>query len=179
MTPAELKTKGLAWLDANVAGWRTSPGRERRVQAARWLCDVVKPRELSGRNDGAVVEALLANVGLGKGAPWCAAAQAFVADVAGVWRPEHGAASVREWRFQAGKVGRRILVKGAIRGDLLTKDYGGGKGHIGIMIKRLGPWIFGIEGNTGSGDAGSQREGDGMYRRVRLARFWDDAIRGD
>lgn len=154
------------------------PGRERRVLAAAWLCDVVKVRE-KGNNAGELVEAILASTGLPKGNPWCAAAQHVVALVSQTWHPKTGAASVRVWRDKGRTSGRAIPVKSAKRGDLLTKDYGNGKGHIGVCVRRLGPLIASIEGNTGSGEAGSQRDGDGMYRRTRLAKFWDVALNGD
>jgi hypothetical protein len=32
--------------------------------------------------------------------------------------------------------------------------------------------VYSIEGNTGPGESGSQRDGDGLYRRVRPRSFW-------
>lgn len=58
------------------------------------------------------------------------------------------------------------------RGSICMKNSGKGRGHIGIVVKTFGPWVTSIEGNTGPGEAGSQRDGDGMYRRTRLKRFW-------
>lgn len=180
MTATALIEQGQEWLEAHYDGYKTFPTRERRVLAAAWLCDAVKPRELSGRNDGAVVEAILANVGLPAGNPWCAAAQALIADVAKVLRPsrDEAPASVAGWRRWARKIKLDIPIKLIRRGDLVTKDYGGGKGHIGIVVKRIGPLIWTIEGNTGPGEVGSQRDGDGLYRRTRPAWFWSDAISG-
>lgn len=178
MTSQELVSKGQSYLAAKYPGYAVMSGRERRVLAAAWLNDLVKPREKTGNNDGEVVEAILQSCGLGKGNPWCAAAQTTVALVARVGKPIHNPASVREWRLWA-KHDRYIPVKSVQRGDLVTKDYHKGKGHIGIVVKRFGIWVTSIEGNTADGDTGSQREGQGMYRRTRLISFWSDAIRGD
>jgi surface antigen len=44
--------------------------------------------------------------------------------------------------------------------------------HVGIVEKILGPGrVQTIEGNTSPGDAGSQSNGDGVYRRERPARY--------
>ena len=178
MTSAQLKAEGQDWLRHKYTGYDKLPGRERRILAAAWLCDVVKPREQTGSNDGPVVEAILKNVGLGKGFAWCAAAQALIADVAKGWRPEEGAAGVMNWVRAARNVGRSKSVKNVVRGDLVAKGYGKGMGHIGIVIKRVGPVLWSIEGNTGPGEEGNQREGQGMYRRARMAWFWDYGIDG-
>jgi len=179
MTSQDLISQGRDWLNRKYPGYVSMSGRERRVLASAWLCDVIKPREATGNNDGPVVEAILANVGLGKGYPWCAAAQSLIADVAGVWRPKSGAAAVSTWRLAAKNSHRTIDLKDIQRGDLVTALYSNGTGHIGTVLIRIGPVVYSLEGNTGPGEEGSQRDGQGMYRRLRKVSFWHDAMRGD
>lgn len=171
--------QGKAWLLRKYPDYASKPSRERRILASAWLCDVVKPREATGNNDGAIVEEILANVGLGKGYPWCAAAQALIADVSNTWRPKSGAAAVSTWRLAAKNALRTISLNDIKRGDLVTALYANGTGHIATVLVRVGPLVYSIEGNTGPGAEGSQRDGQGMYRRIRNIKFWHDAARGD
>lgn len=179
MNPQDLINQGRDWLNQKYPGYVSKDGRERRVLAAAWLCDVIKPREATGNNDGPIVEAILASVGLGKGYPWCAAAQSLIADVAGVWRPKSSAAAVSTWRLAAKNALRTISLSDVKRGDLITALYPNGTGHIATVLVRIGPLVYSIEGNTGPGAEGSQRDGQGMYRRVRNISFWHDAMRGE
>lgn len=46
-------------------------------------------------------------------------------------------------------------------------------GHIGIFARQeSGGRLTTIEGNTSSGNRGSQRDGGGVYRRTRSINFW-------
>lgn len=129
--------------------------------------EAMKIRE-KGSNRGEWVEVFLDAAGVPPGNPWCASALTFACKVAGLETPI-GPAAVRNWHswFK----GRNRLVKPQ-RGDVCMKESGGGKGHIGIVVKVIGPIVFSIEGNTGAGESGSQRDGDGLYRRVRTKGFW-------
>lgn len=177
MTPEELVNEGQIWLGWKYPGYGLLPARERRVLAAAWLCDVKKPREKTGHNDGEVVEAIQACGHGSKGQPWCAYAQICIALVSRTWHANTGL--VADWRYEAKAAKRTILLTEVQRGDLVTARYPNGTGHIGCVLKRIGPFILGIEGNTGPGTEGNQRDGQGMYRRTRLLRFWHDAMRGD
>ena len=178
MTSEQLIDQGRVWLVGHYPDYWNKPGLERRVLSVAWLCDVVRPREATGHNDGEVVECLLKSAGVGKGNPWCAAAQSFCADVAKVWRPKSGSAAVLSWRLQ----GSPLSLTDVKRGDMLIRDHGLGKRHIGCALKVYNVlgirWVKSIEGNTSAGDEGSQRDGQGMYRRTRLLRFWTHAVKG-
>lgn len=62
-----------------------------------------------------------------------------------------------------------ILVDGNISSEAIYE--GSFNSWHGTSIHRMG--------NTGPGNEGSQRDGQGMYRRVRTVLFWDCGIRGD
>jgi len=154
-------------MEARYPGYDQKPAGERALLAFADL-ESMKIRE-SGNNRGEWVEVFLESAGVGPGNPWCASALTFACKVAGLAVPT-GPAAVRNWHqwFKA----RGKLVKTPKRGDVCMKDSGGGKGHIGIVVRVVGPLVYSIEGNTGSGDAGNQRDGDGLYRRVRTRGFW-------
>ena len=58
--------------------------------------------------------------------------------------------------------------KDARPGDLVLFDWDGGlPDHIGIVEVNKGSYIQTIEGNTSSGNSGSQSNGGGVYRRTR------------
>jgi cell wall-associated NlpC family hydrolase len=43
--------------------------------------------------------------------------------------------------------------------------------HVGIVVKPIGSGFWSVEGNTGSDGAGAvNREGDGVYRKLRRPR---------
>lgn len=178
MTYQGIVAQGQDWLGRHYAGYAALPPRERRALAAGWVCDVLRPREATGHNDGPEVQAILEGTGLHGDNPWCAAAQALIADVSRTWRPKEFAASVAKWRSAADLAGRRLQVRHAGRGDLVTKDYGKGKGHMALVLVNLKVLVKTAEGNTSPGEAGSQRDGQGFYRRWRLSKWWTDAIAG-
>lgn len=160
-------------LQSRYLRWELLENGERVLQAMAILADVVRVRE-SGTNRGYWVESFLAKCGLGPGYPWCAAALSFACDAVDVPRPAKGGASCAMWRAWARD--QKKLVTEPKRGRACVKDYGQGKGHIGIVVRTVGPLVWSLEGNTGPGEAGSQRDGDGLYRRVRSRRFWDHYI---
>lgn len=153
-------------MEQKYPGYAKFPNGERVLLCMAWLCDAVKVREL-GTNRGEWVSAMLDSAGVAPGNPWCASALTFACKVAEVKHPPHGAAAVRNWSqfFTEWDTPKRGMVA--------MKNSGNGKGHIGIVVKVLPlGMLWSIEGNTSSGEAGSQRDGDGLYRRLRHRRFW-------
>jgi hypothetical protein len=145
----------------------TSP-RESIVDQARSSIGI---REATGRNDGPMVDEILSSVGLeGTKSPWCAAFVVWVGDKAltrpfnpyprTAWSPimlEHPT-----WdRTRGGKPLQPADVFGIWFNSM------GRVAHTGIVEKNEGEWIVTIEGNT---NGGGSRDGDGVYRRRRLAR---------
>jgi hypothetical protein len=152
--------------------YNSLPNGERVLLAASVLVNDYKVRE-QGTNSGPWVEAFLAGVQLGKGYPWCAAFIEFCCDVADAsWGPaDRASAAVISWK-NAAKRDERNRVKPA-RGRLCLYVKADGTGHIGIVagVMENGK-VISYEGNTSSGEAGSQRDGDGAYRRIRPASKW-------
>lgn len=156
-------------MELRVKGFQALSDGERVLQVMAYLCDVIKIREKGGNNRGDWVEAILRNVGLGGGYAWCAAVVAYSCDVAQVSRPKGSlAAGVHNWKRWATKISQAPK-----RGNVCLRDHGKGLGHMGIVVRVIGPLVYSIEGNTGPGEEGSQRDGDGLYRRVRLKGYWN------
>lgn len=118
-----------------------------------------------GSNAGASVEKYLRSVGLGKGYSWC---MAFVyycyknaAQSLNVENPLYKTGGVlSEWNHRPHNQTKTPQV-----GAIFIMDFGGGKGHTGIVEEVLpGGKIKTIEGNTN--DDGS-REGYEVARRTR------------
>lgn len=147
-----------------------NPQTEQLVQLFAWLADEVKVRE-QGDNRGEYVDMFLKSADVAPGNPWCAAAVNWCCETLDLWTPPSGKALVKKWINEAIYRGR--LWENPARGRLCAKDYGGGKGHIGVVIRSGLGLVYSIEGNTSPGDEGSQRDGQGLYRRVRRASFWD------
>lgn len=148
-----------AWL--TQAEFDALPVSERMLLIGAYYADRVKVLEI-GTNGGYYVELFLRFCGLGRGNPWCAAFVAYCLHLAG-WThiPAQPAAVISWYRL-------RNVTKPQ-RGDLFCwLNPGGTTGHMGMVTRVLGPMMWTIEGNTQSGNAGDQRDGDGLYRRVRL-----------
>ena len=133
------------------------------VQVA--LSDEGKGEEPKGSNWGDYVKGLLASVGIGLPAAWCAAfvyhsfllASVQLGVKCGV--PRTGGV-LAMWNQS-----RDFRVQGMPQaGDIFIMDFGGGKGHTGIVVRVVGVHIETIEGNTN--DDGS-REGFEVARRKR------------
>ena len=65
-------------------------------------------------------------------------------------------------------------------GDIVFFDFSGKKvatNHVGIVESVSGSTITTIEGNTSSGNSGSQANGDGVYRRKRNLKYISCAYR--
>lgn len=144
---------------------------EQRVRAlviAQDWVDRVKPREVGGNNRGKWVERFLRYVGLGPGYPWCAA---FVSDVLGAAGfTKFKSAAVVLWRQWARD--NKCWHKEPAIGALCLYVKPNGTGHIGIVESFTALSVTSIEGNTSSGESGSQRDGDGAFRRKRSRGLW-------
>lgn len=107
-----------------------------------------------------------------QGGPWCAA---FVVDVL----EQEGNTLLKEvplpyytpsMEAWAKKTGRWKASKDCKPGDVLI--FGTTHAvHTGFLEKQKGSYVQAIEGNTTSGNGGSQTDGGGVYRRVR-PRSW-------
>lgn len=140
-----------------------------------------------GRNDGPAVRRYLRVTGLGPGYAWCAALTSWGFEVAGAPGPTDRAgrvirtAGARRFNEAVGTIPARLVLRGTHRpppGSVVTWQRGSGwQGHSGLVVRddnarvRGRPWYLRcgltVEGNTSSGRAGSQRDGDGVYRRER------------
>lgn len=132
--------------------------------------------EVGGNNHGPQVKLYLAEVGLPEGYSWC---DAFVS-----WC-FHQAAGGKKLPFESAGVAitynyaraHNWVVDRPLRGDLVVYDWQGNgtfDDHIGFVLRviQLGPILIlkTVEGNTSSGIAGSQSDGDGVFIRTRTIR---------
>lgn len=139
-------------------------------------------KEVGGNNQGPWVKKFLAEVGLPQGYAWCDAFQSYEEHAAAGQRLPIESASVAATFAEAQKLG--WVVARPRRGDLVLYDFDGdgqADDHIGIVVqvlhlpatkgKLLGFYLLKtVEGNTGSGKAGSQSDGDGVYIRTRAVK---------
>jgi hypothetical protein len=130
-------------------------------------------REVGGNNHGPWVKRFLAEVGLPEGYAWCDAFQSFEEEGAAGHRLPIESASVGQ-TYAMGKQLGWAVTKPA-RGDLVCYDFDGDgqfDDHIGLVVRvvALGPVLTlqTVEGNTSSGVAGSQGDGDGVFLRRRV-----------
>lgn len=109
------------------------------------------------------------------GVPYCAMFVTWVLRAAGMEPVGGDFAYVPYGINAASKAGRLVEKHAAIPGDYLCFDWDGDgiADHVGFVEANRGSWVQTIEGNTSSGQAGSQSNGGGVYRR---ARNWDDVI---
>lgn len=157
----------IALLTYPLVGWGTAPSRELVIEQARQAIGI---REATGRNDGSVVDEILSSVDLaGTKAPWCAAFVVWIGDKAftrpfnpyprTAWSP---IMLVRPtWDRQR----RGVPLKPADVFGIWFNSMGR-VAHVGLVEKNEGEWLVTIEGNT---NGGGLRDGDGVYRRRRLA----------
>ena len=158
----------IAFLTDSLA----SPGIEaQRILVIEQARKSIGIRELSGRNDGPVVDEILSSVNLeGTKAPWCAAFIVWVGDKAfgstlfnpyprSAWSPTF--LTKPTWdRQRKGTPLKPADVFGIWLHSM------GRVAHVGLVEKNEGDWLVTIEGNT---NGGGSRDGDGVYRRRRLS----------
>ena len=130
-------------------------------------------REVGANNHGPWVKKFLGAVGLPEGYAWCDAFQSFEMEQAAGHKLPIESASVLQTYVTAKQLGW-VVTKPA-RGDLVCYDFDGNgqfNDHIGLVVKvvGLGPILTldTVEGNTSSGAAGSQHDGDGVFLRRRV-----------
>ena len=132
--------------------------------------------ERGGNNRGPRVERFLRSVGLGPGNPWCAAYVSYVLDAAGVRAPLDGRRGVIRSGLAARFItARSVRASEALRGVkrvptgavVIWRRGNGPYGHAGFAVSWDGASGETVEGNTSSGRVGSQRDGDGVWRRQR------------
>ncbi len=130
-------------------------------------------REKGGANCGPEVEMFLKSVGLGKGFPWCMAFVYWCFDEAAknlnMPNPVVKTGGVLHGWTKAGC--KKILAKDSKvdyslvkPGHIFIMDFGGGRGHTGIVKSMEGGYITTIEGNT---NVGRSREGIGVFELRR------------
>jgi peptidoglycan hydrolase-like protein with peptidoglycan-binding domain len=101
------------------------------------------------------------------GSPWCAMFVSWVLDKAGVAGYKHAYTPTGAELFR--KQGR-FFTSDPKPGDVVYFNFPDSLDriqHVGFVEKTGGSSITTIEGNTSSGEAGSQDNGEGVYRRVR------------
>ncbi len=135
-------------------------------------------------NRGEAVEKFLAAVGLKpfqddegnwKSFPYCAAFASFCLDEAGeVALPLVRSAGARKFitgnSIRANEVQRGTvpIAPGTLVIWKAKRDPADTRGHIGFVVEWDGQEGITIEGNTGPGDEGDQRDGGGVYQRKRM-----------
>lgn len=169
------QTKALSAIKAHLPGFDSFNSSEKMVQANAYVCDELKPREDLGNNHGVYVDDFLREAGgLGPGYPWCAAAQNWMAEMLSLPNPDKADASVIGWHNWAVANGR--FHKEPKRGALCFYLHPDLTGHIGCVVSFDDNFVHSIEGNTSPGTEGSQRDGQGMYRRTRSRSTWQGYI---
>jgi hypothetical protein len=146
--------------------------RERLVQS-ELAATKLGIREVGPNNHGPWVKKFLAEVGLPEGYAWCDAFQSFeMREAAGHKLPIESASVLQT--YATGKKLGWAVTKPA-RGDLVCYDFDGDgqfNDHIGLVVRvvSVGPMLTleTVEGNTSSGVAGSQGDGDGVFLRRRV-----------
>jgi hypothetical protein len=130
-------------------------------------------REIGGNNHGPWVKKFLGEVGLPEGYAWCDAFQSFEMQGAAGHKLPIESASVLQTYATGKKLGWAVTKPA--RGDLVCYDFDGDgvfDDHIGLVVRvlALGPMLTleTVEGNTSSGVAGSQGDGDGVFLRRRV-----------
>lgn len=146
--------------------------REKLVQA-ELAATKLGIREVGGNNHGPWVKKFLAEVGLPEGYAWCDAFQSYYEDEVYGKKLPIESASVLNTYDAAQKLGWTVAVPQ--RGDLVCYSWEGHApfgDHIGLVVSATslpGYWkLTTVEGNTSSGVAGSQGDGDGVYLRTRV-----------
>jgi hypothetical protein len=158
----------IAFLAYPLVGWGATSPRELVLEQARQAIGI---REATGRNDGPLVDEILSSVNLeGTKSPWCAAFIVWVGDKAfgstlfnpyprSAWSPVF--LTKPTWdRQRKGTSLKPADVFGIWFNSM------GRVAHVGLVEKSEGDWLVTIEGNT---NGGGGRDGDGVYRRRRLA----------
>lgn len=144
-------------------------GRATRTKVAATYTAQIGVRELTGHNDGKAVEAYLRYCGLPKGNAWCAAFVCWSYGQSKVVNPRSAACTDL---FKS----KYVIWRRSSKANITPKTadifglYFPEKGriaHTGFIDRWTATAAYTVEGNTNQ--AGS-REGDGVYRKIRLTR---------
>lgn len=125
-----------------------------------------------GNNKGYWVERFLASCGLRGGAQWCATFVNFCLDSAGVkGLPNTRSGLARNFITKNKTISAKKVLETNMElpaGTIIVWRRGTTPfGHAGLVEIWKGRSGTTIEGNTSSGERGSQNDGDGVYRRRR------------
>lgn len=103
------------------------------------------------------------------GVPYCAMFVSWVFDQAGQSVAGLPGAYCPYIKRDGVNVGINVNKYNAQAGDIVLFDWGGDGvcDHVGIVEVNCGSYVQTIEGNTSSGQSGSQSNGGGVYRRTR------------
>lgn len=151
---------------SNAQSGNTSRTRDR---VTKIYTSKIGVRELTEHNDGTDVEMFLRYCGLSKGQPWCASfvcwafGQSKIANPRSGYCPDLFNAKAIIW--QRNKKSSIIPLQADVFGLYFPEK--GRIAHVGFINRWGNTSVVTVEGNTNM--AGS-REGDGVYRKVRLTR---------
>jgi len=130
----------------------------------------VGEKEVGGPNEGPAIRRYMAAVNLSDGYPWCAGLVRWAMDQAGLNAPPVRSAAATDYIIKDSKDATDVLrgMSSAESGDLVVWRRGDTwRGHIGIVRSWQQQCGRTVEGNTSPGDAGPQRDGDGVWPRKR------------
>ncbi len=131
----------------------------------------VGTKEATGKNDGPEVEMFLKSVGRNKGDSWCSAFVSYCLATASVKEPKIRSGLARAFKKSKGLINANDVLRGIKKvypGSIVGWEKGNTVfGHIGIVMDWQKKYGITIEGNTSSGEKGSQSNGDGVYIRSR------------
>lgn len=157
---------GLLFINV-LAGFAQSGNTRAGVQHT--YASQVGVRESTGNNDGKAIEMYLRYVGLPKGNPWCAAFVCWVLGQNQVANPRNGYCPTLfapKYVIWKGSMHNGISpLRGDVFGIYFKEKHR--IAHVGFVDKWTNKTVTTVEGNTNQ--AGS-REGDGVYRKIRLTR---------
>lgn len=125
-------------------------------------------REVGGRNTGPDVRKYQNSTGLGgTGWAWCAAFVTWCYESAGLMLRSAwgftGVSDLEQWGRRTGKWKPRVAGYVPPAGAIVIFNFS----HTGIIVSGGRSSDVTVEGNTSSGNRGSQRDGDGVFQRTR------------
>ncbi len=155
-------------ISAAQPGNTGGPG-DARGRVANTYVSQIGVRELTGHNDGTAVEMFLKYCGLPKGQPWCASfvcwsfGQNKIANPRSGFCPDLFSKKSTIWQRN-----RKLNIT-PLRSDVFGLYFPekGRIAHVGFIDRWTNTTVTTVEGNTNQ--AGG-REGDGVYRKIRLTR---------
>ncbi len=149
----------------------TPPDRPAVVDSA--LQEIGTTESPPGSNEGERIEAYMASVNLSDGYSWCAGFARKMLDEALAKRPDVRSAAATDYITDRSVQAKRVLRGTADVPDGALAIWRRGdtwRGHIGIVRGWHEQCGRTVEGNTSPGDAGPQRDGDGVWPRDRCIR---------